>query len=84
MFTIAIWIVYGLIVGILAKMLHPGDEPSGCLPTIITGVVGSYVGGFINYVLGYGGNPLSPSGIVMGVVGGVLALFIYKNYIETK
>ena len=48
------WIVLGLVAGTLAKFLMPGRDPSGCLITIILGVVGAFVGGLIGTWLGWG------------------------------
>jgi uncharacterized membrane protein YeaQ/YmgE (transglycosylase-associated protein family) len=79
MFSLLGWVIYGLIVGSLARVLHPGDEPSGCLPTILIGVAGSYVGGVINWILG-SGDPFSASGVVMGVIGGVIACYAYQYF----
>lgn len=74
------WIIYGLIVGSLAKLLHPGEDPVGFLPTIGIGVVGSYLGGFINWVIGAGSSPLSASGLLMGTLGGILFCWVYRTY----
>ena len=79
MFKILGWAIYGLIVGSIAKALHPGEDPIGCLPTIGIGVVGAFVGGGINWLLNFGG-PFAPSGMAMGVVGGVLACWAYKKW----
>lgn len=48
------WIVLGLVAGTLAKFLVPGRDPSGCVVTIVLGVVGAFVGGFIGTWLGWG------------------------------
>ena len=48
------WIVFGLIAGALAKLLMPGDDPGGIIITIIIGILGSVIGGFIAVQLGYG------------------------------
>ena len=76
------WFVYGLIVGAIAKgAMHAiapqQEEPIGLLPTVSIGVVGSYLGGFLNYLLFGHGTPFSPSGIIMGIVGAILLLAIY-------
>lgn len=73
------WMVYGLIVGAIAKWLHPGEDPIGFLPTVGIGIAGSYIGGFINFLLGRG-TAFSTSGLVMGVVGGVIFCWIYSKY----
>ena len=80
MFTILIWIVFGLIVGLIAKAIHPGDEPTGCLPTIGIGVAGSFVGGGINWALGLGNTPFAPSGFLMSIVGGIICCAAWRWY----
>ncbi len=77
------WLIYGLIVGYLARLLHPGDEPKGFLWTLGIGIAGSYVGGLVNWVLGMGG-PFEASGILMGIVGGVVFCFVYTRYLAGK
>ena len=66
--------------GCLAKILLPGSDNIGLLPTMGIGVVGSYIGGFFNWLIGSGVAPFEPSGIVMGIVGGVLACWLYRKY----
>ena len=80
MLYILSWLIYGLIVGILGKLLISMFRPeaatvSGFFPTVLTGIVGSYVGGAINYVLFNGGEFIEPSGILMGIVGAAVALY---------
>jgi len=79
------WLIYGLVVGLIVRVLHSGSEPSGCLPTIIIGVLGSYVGGVIHYVLGLGKNGefFQPSGVIFGVIGGLVLIYGW-DYIKTK
>lgn len=48
------WIILGLIAGTMAKFLVPGRDPSGCIVTIILGIVGAFIGGFIGTRLGWG------------------------------
>ena len=70
-------LIYGLIVGGIAKLLHPGTDPVGCLATIVVGIVGSFVGGFLLFLCGRA--PLgSMSGIVMGIIGGILSLTVWR------
>ncbi len=55
MFAILGWIVFGLIAGVIAKAIMPGRDPGGCIVTILIGIAGSLLGGFIgHYLLGYG------------------------------
>lgn len=77
MFTILMWIVFGLIVGMIAKALHPGEEPSGCLPTVVIGIAGSFVGGGINWAIGRG-EPLASSGFLMSIIGGIICCMIWR------
>jgi len=80
MFAILIWALFGFLVGILSKMIHPGEEPVGCLPTIAIGVAGSFMGGMINWLLGMGSNEFRPSGFIMSILGGVICCAIWRMY----
>jgi uncharacterized membrane protein YeaQ/YmgE (transglycosylase-associated protein family) len=81
MFNLLIWIVYGLLVGSLAKAIVPVNLRLGFFQTVALGVVGSYMGGAILYILGTY-ESLSPSGIFMGVAGGVLSLVLYTKIVN--
>jgi len=81
MFNVLVWCVYGLFVGSIAKSIVPGEENFGFWKTIALGVAGSYMGGAMLYLLG-SYDALSPAGIVMGVVGGVLSLVLYNRLIS--
>ena len=83
MFFILGWLLYGLLVGLVAKFLHPGDDPVGFLPTVGIGIAGSYLGGFILWLIN-GGGPFTPAGFIMGIVGGVLFCWLYKKYNLSK
>lgn len=78
MFSLLIWVVYGVFVGAIAKSIVPGEENFGFFKTIALGVAGSYVGGAIMYLLGQYSS-IETSGIFMGVVGAVLALIVYNK-----
>lgn len=80
MLFILSWLLYGLVVGLIAKALHPGEDAVGFLPTVGIGVAGSFIGGFLNWVLGAGGSPFSTSGLMMGIVGGIIFCWIYRHY----
>lgn len=83
MFSILIWCVYGVLVGSIAKSIVPGEERFGFLQTIALGVVGSYTGGAMLYLLGQY-SAVSPAGILMGIVGSVLALVVYNKITANK
>jgi uncharacterized membrane protein YeaQ/YmgE (transglycosylase-associated protein family) len=78
MFNIIIWLVYGIFVGSIAKSIIPGEERMGFFQTVALGIVGSYVGGSILYLLGEY-NAVSPAGLFMGVVGASIALLVYNK-----
>ena len=82
MFNLVVWCVYGLFVGSIAKAIVPGEEKMGFFQTIAIGVAGSYMGGAVLYLLGTY-DSVSPSGVVMGVAGGVLSLVLYNKLTKT-
>jgi uncharacterized membrane protein YeaQ/YmgE (transglycosylase-associated protein family) len=71
------WIVFGLIVGALAKLVMPGRDPGGVIVTMLLGVVGALVGGAIGRAMGMY-QPDEPAGFVMAFVGAVLLLWLYR------
>ena len=81
MFGIVGWIVFGLIVGVIAKLLMPGRDPGGMIITILLGIVGSVLGGFIGRALNLYG-PNDAAGLFMSVVGAVLLLVLYRAVIR--
>jgi uncharacterized membrane protein YeaQ/YmgE (transglycosylase-associated protein family) len=74
------WIIFGLIIGALARLLMPGPQPIGILATMAVGIAGSFIGGFVAYLL-FGGEPLQASGWIGSLIGAVLLLAIvsYAN-----
>lgn len=73
------WIVFGLIVGVLAKLLMPGRDPGGMLITMALGIAGALVGGFLGRTLGWY-QPGEAAGFVMATLGALLLLFIYRRF----
>jgi uncharacterized membrane protein YeaQ/YmgE (transglycosylase-associated protein family) len=74
------WIVFGLIAGALAKWIMPGKDPGGMIVTMLIGIAGAVVGGFIGNFLGFGGISgfdLRSMGIAIG--GALILLFIYRK-----
>jgi uncharacterized membrane protein YeaQ/YmgE (transglycosylase-associated protein family) len=75
-------IIVGLIAGFLARALVPGPDPMGIGATILLGVVGSFIGGFLGYLL-FGHDlkdgALQPSGIIGSILGAVIALLVYRR-----
>lgn len=72
------WIIFGLVVGIIARFLMPGPQPMGMIMTSILGIAGSFVGGTLGSIL-RGGSIWSPvpAGWIGAVLGAILLLFIY-------
>jgi len=80
---IIVLLVVGLIAGALARLLVPGKDPMGLLGTWLLGVLGSFVGGFLGYVLfGHDINDgaVQLSGIIGSVVGAIILLLIWRAY----
>ena len=71
------WIVFGLIVGAIAKLLMPGKDPGGIIVTMLLGIVGALLGGFAGRAMGLYG-PNESAGIFMSIIGAILVLFIYR------
>lgn len=72
------WIVFGLVAGLVARFLIPGRQPMGWLATIVLGVIGSFAGGFLTYLV-RGGDAGQPAGMVMSVIGAVVVLMLYLS-----
>lgn len=78
--SIISWIVFGLIIGALARFLMPGRQNMSLLMTCGLGIVGSFVGGAISQLLfGGGAGWVNPSGWIMSLLGAVLVLWIYTK-----
>ena len=74
------WIILGLIVGVLAKWIMPGKDPGGIIITIILGIAGAFVGGFIGSLLGFGSiTGFNIVSLVLAVAGALIILFIYRQ-----
>ena len=71
------WAIFGLIVGALAKLVMPGKDPGGIIVTMLLGIVGAVVGGFVGQAMGLYG-PGEPAGFVMSLLGAMLLLFLYR------
>jgi uncharacterized membrane protein YeaQ/YmgE (transglycosylase-associated protein family) len=69
------WIVFGFLVGLIARGIVPGEQPLGCLRTILLGIAGSFVGGAIGYLF-QGGSLVQSSGWIGSVIGAIILLAI--------
>lgn len=74
-------LIVGAIAGFIARLVVPGRDPMGMLATIVLGIVGSFIGGFLGYLLfnrDTTEGALQPSGILGSIVGAIIALLIYR------
>lgn len=71
------WIVFGLIVGAIAKLVMPGKDPGGIIVTILLGIAGAFVGGYLGRLMGWYG-PGEAAGYIMAIVGAIVLLFLYR------
>jgi uncharacterized membrane protein YeaQ/YmgE (transglycosylase-associated protein family) len=79
------WILFGLIVGALAKFIMPGKDPGGILVTILIGVAGSFTAGFLGSLVGIGGAGVFDIwGILVSTAGAILLLIIYRLVMKAK
>ena len=71
------WIVFGLVAGFIAKLLMPGRDPGGFIVTILLGIAGALVGGFIGRAMGFYG-PGQSAGWLMSIAGAIILLALYR------
>jgi len=71
------WILFGVIIGALAKLVMPGRDPGGFIITMLLGIAGAVLGGFIGRAMGFYG-PGEAAGWIMSFIGAVILLFIYR------
>ena len=73
------WIVFGLIAGALAKFIMPGKDPGGVIVTILIGIAGAILGGFIGTQLGFGGvSGFDLRSLGIAIVGALVLLWLYR------
>jgi uncharacterized membrane protein YeaQ/YmgE (transglycosylase-associated protein family) len=83
MFGFIGWILFGLVIGVIAKLLMPGRDPGGFIITILLGIAGALLGGWIGRALGmYGDN--QPAGFFMALLGAIVLLAIYRMAIGRR
>ncbi len=70
-------ILFGLVVGVVAKLLMPGRDPGGFLITILLGIAGALLGGYVGRAMGFYG-PNESAGFLMALLGAILLLVIYR------
>jgi uncharacterized membrane protein YeaQ/YmgE (transglycosylase-associated protein family) len=70
-------LVIGLVVGAIAKLLMPGKDPGGCIITILLGIAGAFVAGYLGQAVGWY-QPGQPAGFIASVIGAMLLLLLYR------
>ena len=74
------WILLGLIAGAIAKWIMPGPDPGGWIVTILIGIVGAVIGGFVGSALGFGGvDGFNIGSILIAILGALILLFLYRK-----
>lgn len=76
-----------LVVGLLARLLVSGPSPKGCLPTVLLGLAGSFVGGFLGYVIfdkDVTKGAIQLSGVLGSLIGSILVLLLYRHFAQKR
>lgn len=81
--TILTWLVSGLIIGAIAKLLMPGDDPGGIIVTMLLGIAGALVGGWVGQAVGWY-QPGEPAGWIASILGAILLLAIYRMIVGRR
>ncbi len=77
------WILFGLVVGVIAKLLMPGRDPGGFIVTILLGIAGALIGGFVGRALGFYGENQG-AGWVMSILGAIILLALYRMMVRRR
>lgn len=77
------WILFGLVVGIIAKLLMPGRDPGGFIVTILLGIAGALLGGFIGRAMGFYG-PNEAAGWIVSILGAIVLLALYRMMVRRR
>jgi uncharacterized membrane protein YeaQ/YmgE (transglycosylase-associated protein family) len=77
------WIIFGLIVGVVAKLIMPGRDPGGFIITILLGIVGALLGGWVGRAMGLYG-PEDAAGFLMALAGAILLLVLYRMFLGRR
>jgi uncharacterized membrane protein YeaQ/YmgE (transglycosylase-associated protein family) len=75
--TVCAWILFGIVVGVLARIIVPGRDLAGLLAAVVLGIIGALIGGFIAYGLNLGIGPYDPGGWILSIVCAIFAVALY-------
>ncbi len=70
-------LIIGLVIGAIAKLLMPGKDPGGCIITMLIGIAGAFIAGYLGRLLGWY-QPGQPAGFIASVIGAMLLLLLYR------
>lgn len=82
--SILLWILFGLVIGIIAKLLMPGRDPGGFFITILLGIAGSFLGGLIGRALGLYQPGQRTAGWILSIIGAIVILGIYRLIVRRR
>ena len=77
------WILFGLVIGVIAKLLMPGRDPGGFIITILLGIAGALLGGFLGRAMGFYG-PNEGAGWLMSILGAIVLLALYRMAVRKR
>ena len=77
------WILFGLVIGIIAKLLMPGRDPGGFIITILLGIAGALLGGFVGRTMGFYGEN-EGAGWLMSILGAIILLALYRMLVRRR
>ena len=77
------WILFGLVVGVIAKLLMPGRDPGGFIVTILLGIAGAVLGGWLGRAMGMYG-PNDSAGFFMALLGSIILLALYRLFVRGR
>ena len=81
--SIIVWIVFGLVIGVIAKLVMPGKDPGGFIVTVLLGIAGALIGGFIGRETGmYTAG--EQAGWIMSILGAIILLALYRMMVRRR
>jgi uncharacterized membrane protein YeaQ/YmgE (transglycosylase-associated protein family) len=84
-YSIISWLVFGLIVGAIARLLVPGKQDMHWVATILLGVVGSFVGGGISWLIfGSPDDAVNPAGWIFSIIGAIILVLVYSRVVASR
>ena len=78
-----VWIIIGGLAGAIAKLLMPGKDPGGCIVTVLLGIAGALLAGFIGQSLGFA-SAANGAGFIGAIIGAFVILFIYRLILRRR